>query len=304
MPKFPRPARVSIVIPLQRDEKLFEETLLSVLENQTDDCQIIAVHNGTYADPFELNDEVSFVTARSSNLTDLVRDAFGVTSAPVVHVLGTGMRAQADWLDRALEPFDNARVGAVAPTLIDPAGRPVEGAHWADSGGRFCQSRSGLVPTGPLSGFFVNAFFARRHLLGNLLDAVAPAMSDPIAVSYAMGCLMKRAGWKLASADGCRVEAEDALESPDHSDMARGQCLGAIRHRVLPGEPAPGRGAMLREALLGSSSVGEMIGMMRYRNSLSAVRRAIDPDSVPAADDTAHVINLPAAETQLHRDAA
>lgn len=304
MPKFPRPARVSIVIPLQRDEKLFEETLLSVLENQTDDCQIIAVHNGTYADPFELSDEVSFVTARSSNLTDLVRDAFDVTTAPFVHVLGTGMRAQADWLEHALQPFDNPQVGAVAPTLIDQSGRAVEGAHWTDSDGRFCQSRSGRVAKGPLSGFFVSAFFARRHLLGNLLDAVAPAMSDPIAVSYAMGCLMKRAGWKFASADGCCIEAEDALATADDSDMARGQCLGAIRNRVLPGEPVPGRVAMLREALLGSSSVGEMIGMMRYRNSLSAVRRAIDPDSVPSANDRAQVVNLPSAEAPLRREAA
>ena len=304
MPKFPRPARVSIVIPLQRDEKLFEETLLSVLENQTDDCQIIAVHNGTYADPFELSDEVSFVTARSSNLTDLVRDAFDATSAPVVHVLGTGMRAQPDWLDNAMEPFENPQIGAVVPTLVDQAGRRVEGAHWTDSQGRFCQSRAGAAPEGPLSGFFVNAFFARRHLLGNLLDAVAPAMIDPVAVSYAMGCLMKRAGWKLASADGCRIGAEDALDAADDSDVARGQCLGAIRHRVLPGEPVPGLVAMLREALLGSSSVGEMIGMLRYRNSLSAVRRAIDPDSVPSADDMPHVVNLPSAEAPLCREAA
>ncbi|WP_182865279.1 hypothetical protein [Stieleria mannarensis] len=304
MPKFPRPPRVSIVIPLQRDEKLFEETLLSVLENQTDDCQIVAVHNGTYTDPFELSDEVHFVTARSSNLTDLVRDAFDATSAPIIHVLGTGMKARAEWTDRALDHFDAPHVGAVTPALVDDTGRSVDGAHWSDSDGRFCQSLPADAPPEGFAGFFINAFFIRRHLLGNLLDAVAPAMSDPIAVSYAMGCLLRRAGWETASAVDCCIEADGALMPTDESDLARGQVLGAIRHRVLPNEPAPGMVAMLRQALLGGGSLGEMIGMLRYRNSLSAVRRAIDLDCVASVDQIAGVINLPTAAPHLGREAA
>lgn len=311
MPKLPRTARISIVIPLQRNETLFEKTLLSVLENQPDGCQIVAAHNGTYSDPFDLGDEVEFVTARSSNLVDLVRDASKATTAPIVHVLGTGMKVNDGWMSDAFDRFEDSEIAAVTPTLVNEPPNATARSGWNDVAGRHCQPyafaqsepmRKGKA-AGQNHGFFLNAFLIRRRLLTNLLDAVAPAMNDPVAVSYAFGCLLKRAGWKVAVASECEIEADQAVELDDHSDLARGQCLAAIRSRVLPSEPAAGFFQMIRSALFGTSSVGEMIGMLEHRSDIASIRRAIDLDSVSTVEQLASVLRMPAVETRDRRAA-
>lgn len=300
-----RPARVSIVIPLQRDEKRFEATTLSVLENRPEDSQIIAVHNGTYADPFELGDELTFVTARSSNLVDLIRDAFAATTAPVVHVLGTGMKATDGWMGEAVQRFDDHQVAAVAPTLIDESHEDARPASWADTPGRLCQphvSSSG-VSESTVGGFFLNAFAIRRRLLGELLEAVAPAMNDPVAVSYAFGCMLHQAGWKTEVCRDCEIVDTEALSLGDESDLARGQCLGAIRSRILPTSATPGLGVMLHSAFFGNSSLGEMLGLLRHRSGLAAMRRAIDPETVSSAEALSRVLELDSRQSVFNRAA-
>lgn len=305
MPKFQRIPRVSIIVPLQGDEGRFEETLLSVLENQVEGCEVVAVHNGTYSDPFDLGDEVNFVIARSSNLVDLVRDGFDATSGSVVHVLGAGLSARAGWVDAALEPFLDNNVAAVAPSVVSAAG---EVSGWCDDAGRLCQAvhEGGSGRRSSRNrGFYLNAFFARRRVLGNLLDAVAPAMHDPVAVSYAFGCLLTRAGWSVLTCESSRVDAASLEGFECASDMRRGQHLAAIRARVFETAMPLGKGAMLRSALLGSSSLGEMFGMMRFRASLPAIRRAIDPETVTHADEMSRLMELPSdASWEVQRRAA
>jgi hypothetical protein len=299
------------VIPLQRSEQLFEDTLLSVLENQPNECQIVGVHNGTYSDPFDLGDEVEFVTARSSNLVDLVRDANTATTAPIVHVLGTGMKVKSGWMDESLERFEDLDVAALTPSLTHDNAGTTRRAGWIDVGGRYCRPYEFAAgnparvdnSAGNVRGFFLNACFIRQRLLASLLDAVAPAMNDPIAVSYAFGCLLKRAGWKVVVGSECQIEADQAIEFDDDSDFARGQRLAAIRSRILPSERSAGLLQMIQSALLDSSSAGEMIGMLRHRGNIAAIRRAIDLDSVSTVDQLACLLKAPRFETQ-HRRAA
>lgn len=306
MPKLLRDPRVSIVIPLQRDEQLFEATLLSVLENQPADCQIVAAHNGTYSDPFELADEVTFVTARSSNLVDLIRDAFDATTAPIVHVIGTGVKAGRDWMDEALACFDESDVAAVAPTLVDEETNQVGCAGWSDTAGRLCQPQRSATRHGSVNapnGFYLNTCLIRRRLLGDLLNAVAPAMNDPIAVSYAAGCLLKRSGWKIKSTGGIPLITDASVMLEDESDQDRGLCLSAIRSRILPSAAAPGFLSMLRSATLGDSSVGEMIGMLRHRGGIAAMRRSIDPESVSTVEEIASTLRMDSHEPARRRAA-
>ncbi|MCO8121477.1 hypothetical protein NHH03_06995 [Stieleria sp. TO1_6] len=308
MPKFPRTPRVSIVIPLQRDDAAFEQTLLSVLENQTEESQVIVAHNGGYTDPFELGEEIDFVIARSSNLIDLVRDAFDATHAPIVHVLGQGKTATADWLTDALDRFETADVAAVDPMIFDDDAQQSVPAGWVDTAGRYCQpySKAGRRggPGKPVSGFFINSCFIRRRVLGDLLSAVAPAMNDPVAVSYAFGCLLRQAGWSIATANDSLIHAPGLVSLASPSDAQRGQHLAAIRTRILPGEPGPSFTEMLSTALLGNGSIGEMIGMVRHRSQLAAIRRAVDLDSVASADQLARVLSLPQHNHAPRRAAA
>ena len=55
--------RLSIIVPLMGDLKRFEDTLVSVLENQPEQSEVVVVLNGPYDDPYDLRSEVKFVEA-------------------------------------------------------------------------------------------------------------------------------------------------------------------------------------------------------------------------------------------------
>ncbi|MEM6470357.1 MAG: hypothetical protein AAF802_12445 [Planctomycetota bacterium] len=277
-----RPFRLSILIPFQRDQQLFEETLLSVLENRPESTQIIAVHNGTYSDPFDLGDEVDFATARSSNLVDLIRDGSDLVRGDVVHVLAPGFRALEGWAAPAIEAFEDFSVAAV-DVLVGDNGTELA-AGWFNSAGRLCQSFREVGEPCSMNGMSIrgvhlDAAFFRARVLRELLDAAAPAMNDPIACAFAFGCLLQGKAWKVASVLEAKVDASLATPYVEDSDSARGECLAAIECRVM-GEPSLSHAAMIREAVLGWSSLGEWFGMMRYKSTLPAMRRLIDPDCV------------------------
>ena len=128
---------------MERDEKRFEETLVSVLEYQPHGSQIIVVHNGTYSDPFELDGEIEFVCARSSNLVDLVRDSFPVTRGAFVHVLASGYRATRDWLSECETEFQAEHSAALLPFVNDDRLESDEIVGWQDVAGRLCERLTG-----------------------------------------------------------------------------------------------------------------------------------------------------------------
>lgn len=300
MQKQSRSIRASILIPLQRDERLFEETLLSVLENRPDGVQVIAVHNGTYTNPFDLDDEVDFATARSSNLVDLIRDGLDHVQGPIVHLMGTGMRATTGWLDAGLDHFDEPDVGAVDVMLDSRANTR---AGWVSLQGRHAiPLRSGSpvsmkrISRRALRGIHLDAAFVRTSLLSELLEAIAPAMNDPVACAFAFGCLMRRNEWSVSVASDSVVNSELSPEFDDVSDYARGESLAAIEQRIL-GHSSLTLGAMLKDALVGSSSLGEFVGAMRCKKGLSVMRRSVDLECVSHASDAAKVLSLPGANS-------
>ena len=299
----PRIPRVSIVVPFQRDEAAFEETLLSVLERQPVGCEVIVPHNGLYSDPFELGDEVKFVIARSSNLVDLIRTAYDATTAQFVHVIGTGLKAQADWISHGLEPFERGQIAAVAPTILGPKPRsPVE-AGWGNASGLLCKANvNRTVDT--VDGCRLEACFYRRQVLGGLLDSVAPAMDDPVAVAYAFGCLLRHAGWSTAVAGESTLDQTEGFVLQSASDAERGRTLAAI-HAHVHGAPARlSVAAMIREAIVGEGSVGELIGSLRYRSAVAGVSRMIDLENVPMYKGHSNVLRMPAANAKPDRAAA
>ncbi len=276
--------RVSVIVPLEREHQLFEDTLLSVLENADDDCEIVAVHNGSYEDPFELAGELALVTARSSNLVDQVRDAFDSTTAPLVQILTSGTKVHPQWLDSAIESFDEDTVGAIVPQQQRDRRRG-NAAGWNDTSARLCQPVD--TQTGSIDGFFLGGVVIRRHLLKDLLEAVAPAMNHPIAVAYAFGGLLRRSGWSIRVAKGFEVDCSQSVTFEDASDFDRGQLLGSIQAHLFSSNHVPSLGSSMMTAVFGESSVGEALGMAKHRNRLAATRRAIDVACVATPDEVA-----------------
>lgn len=269
---------VSILVPVTRDDAVFEETLASVLQHRQPDQQVVVVHNGSYDDPFELAGEVEFATARSANLVDLIRDGLAAIDAPLVHVIAPGMIATESWLDASSEIFSDPQTAAWIPDLLASDGTQTT-AGWADSPRRLCQPgvRGEALQ---VAGFYLDGFTMRTTLLYQLFEVVAPAMYDSLLVSYAFGCLLHRTGALLDQAQGCTLEqhpelAEQRFES--ESRLKRGRDLAAIQALVLEEAVSVGGLTGLAASLFGGSrAIAETVGMSRYEQSLPMMRRAID----------------------------
>ncbi|OYP37380.1 hypothetical protein CGZ80_05355 [Rhodopirellula sp. MGV] len=294
--------RVSVIVPLERDNQLFEDTLLSVLESADENCEVIAVHNGSYEDPFELASELAIVTARSNNLVDLIRDAFDATSSPVIHLLTSGMKVRSGWMDSALAQFDDPAVGALVPRQSRDRETGCATA-WKNTDARLCQPIDAKV--GKVEGFYLGGVMLRRQLLDDLLTAVAPAMNDPITIAYAFSGLVRKSGWDIQVDQSFQIEMQSAVFPEDISDFARGQLLGAIHAHLFGSTRVPSFGASLKGALFGEGSMGEAMGMKKHQGNMAAVRRAIDPTVVATADDFARRLKLRsfAGEAPLRRAA-
>ncbi len=109
--------RLSIIIPLERNSRLLEECLVSVLENRPAHCEVLVVLDQHYDDPYDLQDEVRFIPARGANLAAAFNAGLQASQGEFVHLLRCGVEATAGWADAALAPFDDPRVAAVAPSL-------------------------------------------------------------------------------------------------------------------------------------------------------------------------------------------
>jgi hypothetical protein len=233
VPKFPSIPRVSIIVPIGRDLAAFESTLISILELQPAGCEVLVVHDGSYDDPFQLCDEVRFVTTPSSRLSDLVAAGAIESRARFVHVLADGIRATAGWLDGALEKFEHFDAACVAPVIRQAKTCKVLSAGWCDGTDRLCKSacrgKVDLTTDQKMIGAFLQASFWRREVLRSLSAAYLGEDSDAVTTAYAYEHLMRKAGWRTVLATECELEYDQAQLPWDVSSFGRGKQLRAIR---------------------------------------------------------------------------
>lgn len=113
--------RLSIIIPLSGNIQRLEDTLVSVLENRPDNCQIVVVLNEVYADPYDLKNEVRFVYAPiGCRPVECLNRGLDAADGHIVHVLTAGSEVGPGWADTALVHFSNPEVAAVAPLILRP----------------------------------------------------------------------------------------------------------------------------------------------------------------------------------------
>jgi len=193
---------LSIVIPTSTDTAALEETLVSVLENRPDDCEIIVALGCPYGDPWNIRDEVRFVQAPAgSTLVGCVNLGVASSVGDVVHILAAGWRATEGWTAGPLEHFQSSQTGAVVPLVVadDDHNRVVATGIRYGRGGRRIAIQSppsvaalattSATPQGPT----LEAGFWRANLLSQAGPGFSKVCGDGIAdidmaVAVAFGC--------------------------------------------------------------------------------------------------------------------
>jgi hypothetical protein len=270
--------RLTTIIPHQTTDEALEATILSVLENRPSDCEIIVVHHGNYADPYQLGDELLLVQEQTTNPVALLNAGLMVARAPVVCVLAPGVKVSGmNWADQAcqrLSPGTSIASLAVPIHHSDP-NRPVLGISQAavsDStilqSGRIDQRRPGPTAGPQLSG----GFYRRRALLavGGWNEAVCWDNAD-----------IELALWMHQLSLPCELFESTQLEST--LPMARSLSRSCVKQRaelaVGYGLCSSGATAAMSDLLRGclggniSASVAWATGVLAARASQSIQKR-------------------------------
>ena len=297
-------SRLSIIVPLQGDALAFEETLVSILENRPANVEVLVCHDGSYSDPFDLCDEVNFVTAGSSSFVDLVSAGARVANGRFAHVISGGLMATAGWTEAALEKFEHVDCGSVAPVVRDPQGSGIIAAGWEDSTTRLCRpASSGRETVGPSKKFvgaFLQASFWRTDLLCSLADAFSA--SDAISASVAYEHLARSAGWRCVVADQCDLICEHEATLTGVSGFTRGRTLRGLRNHfcrggwsaTLQSSAAATIGCITQPKLL-SEAIGQAFGAI----GSGGLSRLIKAEEVICCDDRSQVLEFPRGQDSL-----
>lgn len=293
--------RVSIVVPHLGDDAAFEESLVSVLENRPADAEVCVVHDGSYTDPFDLGDEVRFITHDSNSLPQLVSAAAEIATGRVIHVIGDGVKATEGWTHEALEKFEHEDVAVVSPVARLSADGKITAAGWTSTTGRLetpvasGKSQLDRRDAAAIRGACLTASFWRREALRDVTQAFPTTNAD--AAQFAWSRLLSRQGWRCALADQSLVIAEPHMLGLSPS-RARGSVMRAIEAEIK-GDSFAGSAMSVGMAALSnlirpsvwSEVTGEALSLVLG----SKVTRRLDVDAVRSPDDQVETIRMPAS---------
>ncbi len=203
-------AQLAILVPWWKADPRFEDTLVSVLSNRPDDCEVWVIHSEPYDDPWQLEGEVRFLHVRAKNEVALINAGWQATTAPFIHILHCGYEAIEGWVEQALPYFGDERVATVVPLvlarekqhLIFSAGVQIDA--WSRRRMVACGlpvSRWDPVGAAPIGPMLSAAFLRRAALLhsGGYDEWLGPAADVDLALRW------RRDGWQSVTAPSCRL---------------------------------------------------------------------------------------------------
>jgi GT2 family glycosyltransferase len=204
--------RLTIVIPAVDSISSLESTLVSVLENRPNDCEVIVVLNQPYDDPYALEGEVRFVRSEpSAGRVACASLGAQESRAPIVHLLASGCEVSDGWAAAAIAHFDDPGVGAVAPVLLDKKDRQsvlAVGVRYGAGGTRRLakaklldlEKHRGARVLGPA----YQAGFYRKSLLDHSELGLSDDVGDRLA-DVDLAVALRHAGYRTVVEPGCKV---------------------------------------------------------------------------------------------------
>ena len=307
--------RISIVVPHLGDVVAFEESLVSVLENRPTGADVWVAHDGSYQDPFDLGDEVRFLTAGSNNLATLIAAAAQVVTSKFVHVIGGGVRATHDWTLSAIECLQDESVAMVAPIARRTIDGPITAAGWCDSAtevmspmGRGASQITRRQATS-IRGAYLIASFWRRSELRSACRAFG--LQDAVAAEFAWPRLLTDNGWRceLASESVVLASEETLLAAPGYH---RGQTLRSLSSEI---DQRSGFGPVASTAIANlfhparlvspgrwAETWGQLSTLLRETAAVREIR--YDQIDAPAVETATRPLTRPVAEPMTLRRAA
>ena len=299
---------LSIVIPAIGDTAALEDTLVSVLENRPDDCEVVVPLGCPYDDPWGIRDEVRFVQAPvGSGLVTCTNLGIASSAGSVVHVLAAGWRATPGWTDSAVAHFADDSVAAVVPLGVsaEDHDRVVSAGIRVTRGGR----RTAVVPRGNAaaervdvsklrsSGPALEAGFWRADVLAAIGPGFASCCGGLLADADMANAIASLDRTVVVDADsrvvwGTPRPSSNSFQAGLHAErlfwrsLARGSIVSAlVPHAVEICRDAVARAPFATLPML----VGRLIGSLQFGSAMARIRelRGLRRDGIAGLEDPA-----------------
>ncbi len=105
---------LSIIVPHRNNDQRLESTLVSLLEQQQASCEIVVAHDGSYADPYDIGDEVRLLACPQRTLAGRLNHAAQNASSDIIAIIRDGTIVEQDWSEGAIEAFEDPTVASVS----------------------------------------------------------------------------------------------------------------------------------------------------------------------------------------------
>jgi GT2 family glycosyltransferase len=233
--------RLSILIPALNSPERLEHTLVSVLANRPEQCEVVVVLAHPYDDPYDLLDEVRFVAARrGAGLAECANLGMRECHAPIVHLLACGAIVEEGWTHAPLEHFRDERIAAVAPLVLDENNRArvVSAGLEYHPGGvrrlRDCGLSAAVVrePAATILGPTAQAGFYRRLAVSPTRALFDASMGDAL-VDVDLALRMRQSGY-ISRFEPTSIVYHAPDDSPEPSGFAAARQAERLFWRHAP----------------------------------------------------------------------
>ena len=300
--------QLSIVVPVHGDAAAFESTLISVLENQPAASEVIVSHDGSYDDPFDLGEEVRFVSADSGKYRDLVSTAAHQARGRFVHLLSDGLQATEGWTEHAVHALDHFDTAAVAPVIRSKHDQKIMAAGWSNGIARLGKPSTKLPlkskQATQVVGAYLQASFWRRDVLRSLSAAFDG--HEVFEASMVYHYLLRKAGWRTDLVADSSVLCEFESLPWERVSLRRGMRLAAIRNHfagMTSTQNLLSAGLACLSNLTSPSMLIEALGQSLAPLSKD-LKRQIHLDAVLTCDDQGMIVLMPRHGADTNRYAA
>ncbi len=301
--------RLSIVVPHLGNDARFEDSLVSVLENRPADAEVCVVHDGRYDDPFELGDEVRFITSPGPSLPEMIAAAADRVFGRFVHVIADGVRASEGWADAGLELFEHEDAGVVAPIARSVVNDKITAAGWTSTARSVVAPLAAMKPSlgrrdaAAIRGACLTASFWRRNELRCVTEKFVT--TNAVAAQYVWPKLLSQAGWRCVVADQSFVIADESMLGMSPS-FSQGATLRSLARQfsgdsLVGSAMAVGFSGVLHIAQ--PRAWGRILGEATSLLAGSSPTGTLHDVEISSPEDRIRSIRLPESATPLRRAA-
>lgn len=211
-------SRLSVIIPVVRTLPRLEDTLVSVLEYRSDDCEVIVVLDEPYPDPYNLEGEITFLQAGVGlGLARAINIGCCAAGSPWIHILVCGNLVARGWSEAAAQHFDNGRVGVVVPLVVEGQDARILAAGMGyDQAGRLIHLQRGVAHRNLLLSrrmrvlpHFSGALFRRDQILA--IGGADESLGDGWVLAD-LTLRLFQAGFLSVLEPSCCVKGDPSLE--------------------------------------------------------------------------------------------